>query len=143
MPTHAERERFLREYSRLTREQRKAFLAAVGLFVAGLGTQRFDQKLRIKRVQGQRGVWELTWAPDGRATFEYGTRSARATRTSSGGVSGRTTSFASRKRGTVAPISPTGYLGARSCSSRWLLRNSRPASLEGNFVKANGRPRWP
>jgi hypothetical protein len=41
-------------------------------FVAGLGTQRFDQKLRIKRVQGQRGVWELTWAPDGRATFEYG-----------------------------------------------------------------------
>jgi hypothetical protein len=72
VPTHAERERFLREYSRLTREQRKAFLAAVGLFVAGLGTQRFDQKLRIKRVQGQRGVWELTWAPDGRATFEYG-----------------------------------------------------------------------
>jgi hypothetical protein len=72
VPTHAERERFLREYSRLTREQRGAFLAAVGLFVAGLGAQRFDQKLRIKRVQGQRGVWELTWAPDGRATFEYG-----------------------------------------------------------------------
>ncbi len=72
MPTHAERERFLREYSRLTREQRKAFLAAVRLFVAGLSTQRFDQRLRIKRVQGQRGVWELTWAPDGRATFEYG-----------------------------------------------------------------------
>lgn len=72
MPTHAEREQFLREYTRLTREQRKAFLAAVGLFVAGLSTQRFDQKLRIKRVQGQRGVWELTWAPDGRATFEYG-----------------------------------------------------------------------
>lgn len=72
MPTHAERQRFLHEYKRLTREQREAFLAAVGLFVAGLGTHKFDPKLRIKRVQGQRGVWELTWAPDGRATFEYG-----------------------------------------------------------------------
>lgn len=28
--------------------------------------------LRVKRVQGARGVFELTWAPDGRATFEYG-----------------------------------------------------------------------
>ena len=29
--------------------------------------------LRVKRVQGaRRGVRELTWAPDGRATFEYG-----------------------------------------------------------------------
>jgi hypothetical protein len=23
-------------------------------------------------VQGHEGVWELTWAPDGRATFSYG-----------------------------------------------------------------------
>jgi len=23
-------------------------------------------------VQGYPGVWEMTWAPDGRATFEYG-----------------------------------------------------------------------
>jgi hypothetical protein len=23
-------------------------------------------------VQGHPGVWEMTWAPDGRATFEYG-----------------------------------------------------------------------
>ena len=72
MPTHAERQRFLREYERLTREQRKAFLDAVGAFVSGLGAQEFDPKLRVKRVRGQRGVWELTWAPDGRATFEYG-----------------------------------------------------------------------
>ena len=26
----------------------------------------------MKRVQGTDDVWELTWAPDGRATFEYG-----------------------------------------------------------------------
>ena len=30
--------------------------------------------LRIKRVQGHPGIWELTWSfagPDGRATFEF------------------------------------------------------------------------
>jgi hypothetical protein len=26
----------------------------------------------VKRVKGYPGVWELTWARDGRATFEYG-----------------------------------------------------------------------
>lgn len=28
--------------------------------------------LRVKAVQGRSGVWELTFAPDGRATFAYG-----------------------------------------------------------------------
>lgn len=28
--------------------------------------------LRVKRVQGHDGIWELTWAADRRATFEYG-----------------------------------------------------------------------
>ncbi|MBA4179944.1 MAG: hypothetical protein C0506_05080 [Anaerolinea sp.] len=28
--------------------------------------------LRVKRVQGHPGVWEMSWAADGRATFEYG-----------------------------------------------------------------------
>ncbi len=30
--------------------------------------------LRVKRVQGARGLWEMTWSfagPDGRATFEW------------------------------------------------------------------------
>jgi hypothetical protein len=72
VPTHAERQRFLREYKRLTREQRTAFGAAVTLFVSGLAAREFDASLRIKRVKGQPGVWELSWAPDGRATFEYG-----------------------------------------------------------------------
>ncbi len=26
----------------------------------------------MKTVQGVDGVWEMTWAPDGRATFSYG-----------------------------------------------------------------------
>jgi hypothetical protein len=34
---------------------------------------RWPAALRIKRVQGAPGIWELTWSfagPDGRATFE-------------------------------------------------------------------------
>ncbi len=72
MPTHDELRRFLNDYSRLTDTQRAAFRAALQLFVAGLRSGRFDPRLRLKRVQGYAGVWELTWAPDGRATFHYG-----------------------------------------------------------------------
>ena len=32
----------------------------------------FPAAWRVHRVQGHDGVWELTWAPDGRATFSYG-----------------------------------------------------------------------
>lgn len=28
--------------------------------------------MRVKRVGGTPDVWEMTWAPDGRATFTYG-----------------------------------------------------------------------
>lgn len=28
--------------------------------------------LRVKGVKGRPGVYEMTWAPDGRATFEFG-----------------------------------------------------------------------
>lgn len=72
MPTHRELPRFLRDWRRLSADQRKAFLAALELFVAGLETGRIDPRLRVKRVQGRAGVWEITWAPDGRATFQYG-----------------------------------------------------------------------
>ena len=37
-----------------------------------LRDRQFNPVLRLKRVQGHDGVWELTFAPDGRATFEYG-----------------------------------------------------------------------
>jgi hypothetical protein len=72
VPTHDELRRFLADYSRLTETQRAAFLSALRLFIAGLRSRQFDPRLRIKRVQGQVGVWEMTWAPDGRATFQYG-----------------------------------------------------------------------
>ena len=30
------------------------------------------KSLRVKKIAGYDDVWELTWAPDGGATFEYG-----------------------------------------------------------------------
>ncbi|MEP7032875.1 MAG: hypothetical protein ABI879_02725 [Actinomycetota bacterium] len=34
---------------------------------------RFRGSLRVKRMQGAEGIFEMTWEPeDGRATFEYG-----------------------------------------------------------------------
>ena len=33
----------------------------------------FPPALRVHRVQGHPGIWEVTFAPDGRATFEYTT----------------------------------------------------------------------
>jgi hypothetical protein len=41
--------------------------------VADLRAQAaFRPGLRVKAVRGARGVYEMTWAPDGRATFSYG-----------------------------------------------------------------------
>ena len=59
---------------KLTGEQRRAFLAARDQLVGGLRLERpeFAPALRVKRVQGTEGIWEMSWAPDGRATFRYG-----------------------------------------------------------------------
>ncbi len=43
------------------------------MFVEDLAAGRpFRKALRVKGVQGGGGVFEMTWAPDGRATFEFG-----------------------------------------------------------------------
>jgi mRNA-degrading endonuclease YafQ of YafQ-DinJ toxin-antitoxin module len=74
VPTYDRTVRFKRDWKRLSEAQRDQFRAAVRLFVECLSTGgRLHPRLRVKRVQGARpGVRELTWAPDGRATFEYG-----------------------------------------------------------------------
>jgi hypothetical protein len=60
--------------NRLTPPQQRAFREAVAQFISDLsdGGQGFHPRLRVKRVQGHPGVWEMTWAYDGRATFQYG-----------------------------------------------------------------------
>ena len=72
MPTHEELPRFLRDWQRLGPQQRRAFLDALTLFISGLANESFAPQLHVKRVQGEAGVWEITWAPNGRATFAYG-----------------------------------------------------------------------
>lgn len=73
MPTYERLARFDRDLAALTPEQRRQFLATIGKFVADLRAgEGFRAGLRIKGVRGAAGVYELTWADDGRATFSYG-----------------------------------------------------------------------
>ena len=73
MPTYEWLEPFGDDFRRLTSSQQAAFLTSVALLVADLATRRgLRPGLRVKGVRGAPGVFEMTWAPDGRATFEYG-----------------------------------------------------------------------
>ena len=73
MPTFAWLARFGSDFDALSPQQQAAFLAAIAQFVDDLrsGTG-FRNGLRVKGVQGATGIFEMTWADDGRATFEYG-----------------------------------------------------------------------
>lgn len=73
MPTFEQLRRFDRDFAALSDAQREAFRSAVQKFVADLQRgQGFRQGLRVKGVRGAPGMFELTWANDGRATFSYG-----------------------------------------------------------------------
>ena len=73
MPTFAWLARFGTDFDELSPAQQAAFLAAVRSFVDDLRAGRgFQNGRRVKGVQGAPGIFELTWADDGRATFEYG-----------------------------------------------------------------------
>ena len=73
MPTHEELAQFLRDFANLTPQEQTRFLAAVRKLVEDWRTRReFRPSLRIKGVQGHAGIFEMTWAGDGRATFQYG-----------------------------------------------------------------------
>lgn len=48
------------------------FKPAVDKLRSDLVTGRFRTGRRVKGVQGRPGVFEMTWAPDGRAPFRYG-----------------------------------------------------------------------
>ena len=73
MPTYALLPRFRADFERLTPLQRAAFLVAVEQFVEDLRRDRtFRKCLRVKGIQGAAGIFEMTWAPNGRATFQYG-----------------------------------------------------------------------
>jgi hypothetical protein len=74
VPTYEPSRRFFREFDRLSAAQQARFMGAVDQLVEALRTSppEFPAGLRVKRVLGTEEIWELTWAPDGRATFSYG-----------------------------------------------------------------------
>jgi len=73
LPTFDSLDTFQNQFGNLTPEQVRAFYAMVRKFVADLKAGRPPRRgLRVKGVQGHPGIFEITWAPDGRATFEFG-----------------------------------------------------------------------
>ncbi|GAA3237068.1 hypothetical protein GCM10010468_71700 [Actinocorallia longicatena] len=74
MPTFETLARFDRDFAKLTPEQRTRFRKVLTeSFVPDLASDGpFRPGLRVKGVQAAPGVFEMTWAPDGRATFQYG-----------------------------------------------------------------------
>ena len=72
MPTYVRTESFKRDHAALTPAQEAAFREVVTHFIQDLPTGRFRKELRVKGVKGARGIYEMTWAGDGRATFRYG-----------------------------------------------------------------------
>jgi hypothetical protein len=73
MPTYQWLARFARDFDSLTPAEQRLFLNAVTQFVEDLRAGNGLRKgLRVKGVQGTPGVFEMTWAHDGRATFHFG-----------------------------------------------------------------------
>ncbi|MEM9520226.1 MAG: hypothetical protein AAGA37_12955 [Actinomycetota bacterium] len=78
MPTHEEPDAFKRMFDRLTREQKRRFIERLKDFIEDLerieagSADQFRPGLRVKGYQGRDGVFEMSWAPDGRALFQYG-----------------------------------------------------------------------
>ena len=73
MPTYQKLPRFLKDYAQHSEEEQRRFKEAVKRFIEDLNRgEGFRPGLRVKGVEGAPGVFEMTWAPDGRATFHYG-----------------------------------------------------------------------
>ncbi len=78
MPTFEVSEAFRRDIASLTPDQYARFQVAVRRFIEDLlameaGEQvGFRPGLRVKGVRGIIGLYEMTWSPDGRATFSWG-----------------------------------------------------------------------
>jgi hypothetical protein len=73
VPTFSTTPRFQRDFRKLSERDRARFQKVVReQFVPDLVLGLFRPGLRVKGVQGAPGVYEMTWAPNGRATWQYG-----------------------------------------------------------------------
>ena len=71
-PTYESYDRFDHEFEALSARDRERFLLAVKTFRVDLAANQFRKGLRVKHVQGHSGIFEMTFAPDGRATWQFG-----------------------------------------------------------------------
>jgi hypothetical protein len=77
LPTYAWLARFGKDFDGLSHEEKALFLLAIAQFVEDLERKPgFRKGLRVKGIKGASGIFEMTWAADGRATFEYGESAA-------------------------------------------------------------------
>ncbi len=83
MPTFDAHERFWQEYRHLRPEQQVLFKQALHSFIQALqtwererhsGSPRFPAQLGVTPMVNHTNILEFRWAPDGRCTWEYGTR---------------------------------------------------------------------
>ena len=72
MPSHERTRRFERDWAALTPAHRDRFAVTFRRFDADVAAGKLRPGLRVRRVEGTDRIYEMTWAPDGRATFEYG-----------------------------------------------------------------------
>nr|MDT0667593.1 hypothetical protein [Micromonospora sp. DSM 115978] len=72
-PTFDVTAQFEAEYGRLTPAERAAFRAALRLFIEGIRDGGyFHPRLRVKSYTSINGVFEMSWAKNGRALWRYG-----------------------------------------------------------------------
>lgn len=72
-PTFEYRDQTVTDWARLDATDKDRFRKARDELVADLESGNSPRPgLRVKGVQGAPGIFEMTWAPDGRATFEFG-----------------------------------------------------------------------
>jgi len=72
VPTWERSARFDRDWNALELADRARFRTVASRFANDLRSGSFRAGLRVKRVAGTANIYEMKWAPDGRATFEYG-----------------------------------------------------------------------
>ena len=78
MPTFETINRFRKDFARLPVADRVRFERVVKeRFVADLAKDTFRAGLRVQAIQGADRIFEMTWAPNGRATFQYGDEQVR------------------------------------------------------------------
>ena len=78
MPTHEETTAFQRDRNKLTDAQAERFKARLTDFIDDLREMETGQRswfrpgLRVKKLTDTPDVYEMSWAPDGRAAFAMG-----------------------------------------------------------------------